>query len=312
MPQERLQKLLARAGIASRRASEDLIKQGRVSINGQKASLGAKADPAQDTIRVDGEVIKFETVNLVYIMLNKPNGIISAASAQRQEKRRTVLDLVQVDERVYPVGRLDADSEGLILLTNDGDLTQRLSHPSFGHQKTYRVLVLGTPTADQIEKWAKGGIQLEDGPTSPCTIAVDKTIEAGTWLEIQMGEGRKRQIRRTANKVGLRVIRLIRTHIGSLKLTGIKPGEWRYLTDEEIAALKREAARSMRRPRRSNAGARPGGARPARPKRPGTSGGPGSSGGPRSRPGKPRRPGGRGRPTSGGRRTPSTSKRKKG
>lgn len=307
MPEERLQKLLAQAGIASRRASEDLINQGRVSINGEKAAVGAKADPAIDTIRVDGEVIKFEAVEAVYIMLNKPNGIISAASAQRQEKRPTVLDLVQVDERVYPVGRLDADSEGLILLTNDGELTQRLSHPRYGHQKTYRVLVQGTPASHQIEKWAKGGILLEDGPTSPCTVEVDKTIDAGTWLEIRMGEGRKRQIRRTANAVGLRVIRLIRTHIGSLKLTGVKPGEWRYLTEDEIKQLKREALRGTRRPSRASNKPQPGSARPQRRTPPGR-----SSESP-SRPGKSKspRPGSKNRPTSGRRRTP-TNKGKKG
>lgn len=239
--------------MASRRASEALIEQGRVSINGKKASLGDKADPARDIIRVDGEVVHFDAAPLVYIMLNKPAGVVSAVSAQRQEKRKTVLDLVPVAERVYPVGRLDADSEGLILLTNDGELTQRLTHPRYGHQKTYRVLVEGVPTPRQIADWAKGGIMLDDGPTAPCTVKAEKEVEVGTWLEITMGEGRKRQIRRTAARLGLRVLRLIRTHIGPLRLSGIAPGEWRYLTEEEVTALKRAVNRPARarRPRRT-------------------------------------------------------------
>ncbi len=252
MPEERLQKLLAQAGIASRRASEDLIRQGRVTVNGVKATVGTKVDTAEDTIRVDGELVRFSAEATVYIMLNKPKGIVSAASAQRQEERQTVLDLVNVVERVYPVGRLDADSEGLILLTNDGELTQRLTHPRYGHQKTYRVLVKGTPTQDQVDSWAAGGILLDDGPTAPCTVTIENAVEAGTWLEITMGEGRKRQIRRTAVRLGLHVMRLIRTRMGSLRLSGVKPGEWRFLTAEEVTALKEEAASIplARKPRR--------------------------------------------------------------
>ncbi len=164
MPQERLHKLLAQAGVASRRACEDLIRDGRVTINGQRATVGAAVDPAVDVVRVDGEVIALAQPRLVYIMLNKPAGVVSTAQAQSQEKRPTVLDLVGVEERVYPVGRLDADSEGLVLLTNDGSLTQRLTHARYGHQKVYRVLVDGAPTPEQLEAWAEGVI-LDDGPT---------------------------------------------------------------------------------------------------------------------------------------------------
>jgi len=248
MPQERLHKLLAQAGVASRRACEDLIRDGRVTINGQRATVGAAVDPAVDVVRVDGEVIALAQPRLVYIMLNKPAGVVSTAQAQSQEKRPTVLDLVGVEERVYPVGRLDADSEGLVLLTNDGSLTQRLTHARYGHQKVYRVLVDGAPTPEQLEAWAEGVI-LDDGPTAPCQVSVARRLENSTWLEVIMGEGRKRQIRRTASAVGLRVQRLIRTRIGPLRLSGVEPGAWRYLTDDEVAALRRPApARPARRP----------------------------------------------------------------
>jgi 23S rRNA pseudouridine2605 synthase len=246
MPEERLQKILSRAGVASRRASEDLIKQGRVTIDGERAELGAKVDPSAVTIRVDGEIIKTADSSPVYIMLNKPSGVVSAVSAQRQESRPTVRDLVEVEGHLYPVGRLDADSEGLILLTNDGDLTQRLTHPRYGHKKTYRVQVRGLPTPEQLDQWAKG-VELSDGKTAPCTVEIKKTLEKATWLQVKMGEGRKRQIRRTAIAVGLHVDQLIRTHIGKLRLTGLKPGEWRYLTDDEIKLLK-SGLRSANRP----------------------------------------------------------------
>ncbi len=238
MPEERLQKLMAQAGIASRRAAEEIIRQGRVTINGRTAAIGDKADLSRDQVKIDGELLKPAAGGkLVYIMLNKPVGVVSAASAQRQEKRRTVRDLVTVDERVYPVGRLDADSEGLILLTNDGELTNRLTHPRYGHAKTYRVLVQGLPTDFQLELWA-GGVMLDDGPTAPCDIKVEQHENNMTWLEVKMQEGRKRQIRRAAGAVGLRVERLVRVRIGPLRLGNLKPGEWRFLTDEEVRALK--------------------------------------------------------------------------
>ncbi len=248
MTQERLQKLLARAGVASRRASEDLIRQGRVSINGEKADIGAKADPAADVIRVDGEIITLEDVKPVYIVLNKPRGVVSAVSAQRQENRQTVIDLVPVAERLYPVGRLDADSEGLILLTNDGDLTLRLTHPRYGHTKTYRVLLKGHPKQEVLDQWA-AGVDLEDGRTAPCQVRVHQPQDNATWIEIEMGEGRKRQIRRTAAALHLYVERLIRTQIGPLKLTGMKAGEWRHLEPEEVHALKHNIKREKGGPR---------------------------------------------------------------
>lgn len=315
MPEERLQKLMAQAGIASRRAAEEMIRQGRVTINGRTAAIGEKADLSRDQVRIDGELLKPAAGGkLVYIMLNKPVGVVSAASAQRQEKRRTVRDLVSVDERVYPVGRLDADSEGLILLTNDGELTNRLTHPRYGHAKTYRVLVQGLPTDFQLELWATG-VMLDDGPTSPCDITVEQHENNMTWLEIKMQEGRKRQIRRTAGAVGLRVERLVRVRIGPLRLGNLKPGEWRFLTDEEVRALKASRP-GQPTPRRHPIGPsglrRPGSRAASRPARePGDSERPAGQTRPdkpgRARPGSPRpggsKPGGSGRHSGEGERS---------
>ena len=256
---------------------------------------------------MDGELLKIASVPLVYMMLNKPTGVVSATQAQRQEKRRTVLDLVPVEERVYPVGRLDADSEGLILLTNDGGLTQRLTHPRFGHMKTYRVLVYGHPEPTQLELWA-AGVLLDDGPTAPCEVHIVQSLTNFTWLEVKMREGRKRQIRRTAGKVGLRVKRLVRTQIGPLSLGDLKLGEWRSLTDEEVRTLKasRPAAGGKPRatgpaaarfkavlrgrgkpgPKAASGGRKPTGRKPAASK---LKRGPAKPGAAKSRPGKPSR-----------------------
>lgn len=247
MPTERVQKILARAGVASRRAVEDLIRQGRVTVNGQRIELGAQADPATDELRVDGALIKAEAATRIYIMLNKPPGVVSTAKSQTQDDRQTVLDLVPLEARLYPVGRLDAESEGLILLTNDGDITQKLTHPRYGHAKVYRVLVTPPPSAEQLDQWRKG-VALEEGRTAPAEVHTRGNEGGGTWLEITIREGRKRQIRRTAIAIGLHVRRLIRTQLGPLTLSGVAPGAWRYLDDEEIRALKR-----------STAGGRPGG-----------------------------------------------------
>ncbi len=265
MPEERLQKILARAGVGSRRACEDLIRQGRVTVNGERAGLGARADPSRDTIRVDGEPISPGQAEPtpIYIALHKPAGVVSAASAQRQEKRPTVRDLVPVEGRLYPVGRLDADSEGLILLTNDGALTQRLTHPRYGHRKTYHVLVEGQPSPELVARWQQG-VALEDGPTAPVQVRVLRQEGAQTWLEVVMGQGRKRQIRRTAAALGLRVLRLVRVGLGGLALGDLPPGGWRHLSQAEVRALKgggppaggRGAAQKEQRKRsRSSSGA---------------------------------------------------------
>jgi 23S rRNA pseudouridine2605 synthase len=233
--EERLQKILARAGIGSRRASEELIAQGRVTVNGQVAVLGAKADPVVDRIAVDGRLIQ-KAEELVYIALYKPRGVISAASSP--DPRPTVRDLVAAPGHLYPVGRLDVDSEGLILLTNDGELANRLTHPRYGHEKEYRALVAKHPDDDQLKAW-RLGVVLEDGyRTQPAEVRVEGYSGKGAWLRIVLREGRKRQIRETGSQLGLPVVKIIRVRIGSLHLGSLKPREWRYLSAAEVAALK--------------------------------------------------------------------------
>jgi 23S rRNA pseudouridine2605 synthase len=233
--EERLQKILARSGYGSRRSCEELIIAGRVSVNGRIAELGSKANPEKDRIQVDGRLATVAEP-LVYIALYKPRGVISAVSSEDQ--RSTVRDLVDIKEHVYPVGRLDVDSEGLILLTNDGELTNRLTHPRYEHEKEYRVLVARRPDEGQLEGWRRG-IVLEDGyRTKPAEVRIESLAGKGTWLRIVMREGRKRQIRETGMRIGLPVAKIIRVRIGSLYLGALKPREWRYLTQEELDDLK--------------------------------------------------------------------------
>ncbi|MBN1372928.1 MAG: rRNA pseudouridine synthase [Anaerolineaceae bacterium] len=245
--EERVQKILARAGYGSRRSCEELIEQGRVKINGQAAILGSKADATKDKITVDGSAIPQAEAN-VYIALHKPRGVISAVDAPG-DPRPTVRDLVQVAEAVYPVGRLDVESEGLILLTNDGELTNKLTHPRFGHQKEYRVLVAKHPDDDQLEAFRRG-VVLEDGyKTSPADVRVETTQGKGSWLNVVLREGRKRQIRETCATIGLPVVRIVRVRIGTLRLGDLKPREWRHLTSGELRALQegKETTRPTRR-----------------------------------------------------------------
>jgi 23S rRNA pseudouridine2605 synthase len=247
---ERLQKLLARSGYGSRRSCEDLIEAGRVRVNGQVAELGQKADPAIDRIEVDGKKIRAEAT-LSYIALYKPRNVIS--SVDDPVGRRTVVDLIPEARGLYPVGRLDWDSEGLVLMTNDGDLANRLTHPRYGHTKEYRVLVARRPDTEQLQTW-KSGIVLSDGHrTSPAKIEVQESAGKGTWLRVTMGEGRKRQIRETGALLGLPVVRIIRTRISALRLGTLKPGEWRHLSTSEIRLLKAQPAspESTSPPRRS-------------------------------------------------------------
>lgn len=260
MAEERLQKILARAGFGSRRASEEIISAGRVRVNGEIASLGDKADPAKDRITVDGNPIT-RAEEPVYIALYKPRYVLSTVSAP--DPRQTVRDLVPVGEQVYPVGRLDVESEGLILMTNDGDLANRLTHPRYGHEKEYRVLVARRPDEEQLETWRRG-VVLEDGyRTAPAQVRVESVLGKGAWLRVILGEGRKRQIRETGKLLGLPVVRIIRVRIGSLRLGSLKPREWRFLTPEEVAELKGEkppqtsASRGELRPPRKAPG-RPG------------------------------------------------------
>jgi 23S rRNA pseudouridine2605 synthase len=233
--EERLQKILARAGYGSRRACEELIAKGRVTVNGRIAKLGTKADPAKDKIAVDGSPIQAKE-ELKYIAVNKPRNVISAASPQ--DNRKTVRDLVDEPGHLYPVGRLDVDSEGLILLTNDGDLTYRLTHPKYQHEKEYKVLVARRPDEKQLDAWRRG-VVLEDGyRTQPAEVRFAGTYGKGAWLRVILREGRKRQIREMGRLTGLPVVRIRRVRIGSLWLGKLKPGEWRHLTPEEVRALE--------------------------------------------------------------------------
>ncbi|MCC7117359.1 MAG: pseudouridine synthase [Anaerolineales bacterium] len=232
--QERLQKLLAQAGYGSRRACEEFIIAGRVRVNGEVAELGQKADLSIDKVTLDGKALpKLEA--LTYIALYKPRNVISASEDQ---ERQTVRDLIPLDGHLYPVGRLDFDSEGLILMTNDGDLTNKLTHPRYGHEKEYRVLLARRPDEEQLATWRRG-VMLEEGyQTQPCDVRFVSTSGKGAWVRVVMGEGRKRQIRETGRLLGLPVVKIIRMRIGSLRLGNLKPKEWRYLTEEEVTELK--------------------------------------------------------------------------
>lgn len=241
--EERLQKVLAQAGYGSRRHCEEYIAAGRIRVNGAVAVMGAKADPNTDKITLDGKPIAAREA-LTYIAMYKPRNVIS--SVDDEVGRKTVRDLIPEAGHLYPVGRLDWDSEGLILMTNDGDLTNRLTHPRYGHQKEYRVLLARQPDAVQVETWRRG-VVLEDGEkTAPADVYVESRSGKGAWLHVTMGEGRKRQIRETGATLGLPVVRIVRIRIGTLRLGALKPGEWRHLTEAEIGELKGNKTGPMR------------------------------------------------------------------
>ncbi len=246
MSAERIQKILAREGFGSRRACETLIEEGHVTVNGVIATLGSKADAAKDTIIVDGRRLKIEEQPMIYIAIYKPRGILSSPDptikrkpgAEYQPPRKTVLDIVNLPQRLFPVGRLDADSEGLMLLTNDGSLANRLMHPRYGHEKEYRVLINRHPDDEQLAA-LRHGIVLADGyRTQPARVWVDELAGKGCFLRFILYEGRKRQIREMCQRIGLYVVRLVRIRIGTLRLGNLKRGEWRYLSGEEVASLR--------------------------------------------------------------------------
>jgi pseudouridine synthase len=248
---DRLQKILSQAGIASRRASEQLIAEGRVTVNGRTVrEMGVKADLAVDDIRVDGRRIKGPQRHR-YILLNKPAGYVTTRSDP--QRRRTVLDLLGgVREYIYPVGRLDYDTEGLLLLTNDGDLAARLTHPRHGIERTYEARVAGMPDDDAIDRLRRG-IPLDGRRTQPATVVLlnkaPATRLAGRkepegLLRITIREGRNRQVRRMCEAVGHPVTKLIRKRIGPLSDRQLKPGQWRELRPEEVRALQKAAEQS--------------------------------------------------------------------
>ena len=238
----RLQKILSASGVASRRASEQMILEGRVTVNGETVrELGTKADSEKDIIKVDGRRIKTVVRNR-YIALYKPKGYVTTRSDP--EGRRTVMDLVGEGDYIYPVGRLDYDSEGLLLLTSDGDLAARLTHPRHEVEKTYEVIVAGMPDVRALEKLKKG-VFIEGGRTAPAHVHVGSIVKGArptTKLTIVIHEGRHRQIRRMCSAVGLPVRELRRVRMGPIGLGRLKPGQWRELTPDEVRRLKHAAA----------------------------------------------------------------------
>ena len=227
---ERLQKVLARAGMGSRRVCEKLIVEQRVTVNGEFAELGEKVDPETAEIEVDGLKVGVRQ-DLVYYLLNKPIGVIT--TSKDPQERSTVVDLVPTHPRVFPVGRLDADTEGLILLTNDGDLTHYLTHPSFGVEKEYLVQVDVKPSRNAIRE-LRQGVELDDGITAPAKVSlVDEKL-----IKIVIHEGRNRQVRRMCDSVGHPVKRLIRSRIGPIVDTSLRPGSFRELTNQELKSIR--------------------------------------------------------------------------
>ncbi len=234
--EERIQKILARLGFGSRRDCEVLITEGRVTKNGERVELGTKADASIDVLEVDGEVLKYHEPEKRYIALNKPRFVLSDRPAH--DPRRTVFSFVPDSDNLFVVGRLDFESEGLILLTNDGDLSNKLSHPRYGKEKEYKVLVAKRPDDDQLNKWRRGVI-LEDGEkTAPADVRLIAFKGDGAWLRVIMKEGRKREIREIGKQIGLPIVKLVRVRIGTLPLGLLKSGEWRDLKEDEVQALR--------------------------------------------------------------------------
>ena len=243
MRDTRIQKVLAEQGVCSRRAAEQLIREGRVKLNGRPVALGDKMDTRTDLLSVDGQRVNVpKKAEKYYYMMYKPRGYITTTSDERG--RRTVMDLIaDVPVRVYPVGRLDKDSEGLLLLTNDGDFANLLMHPSHGVSKLYRVTVRPHATEEQILALTNG-VVLDDGSkTLPAVIRVAADAPERTVLEMTIREGKNRQIRRMCEAVGLEVIRLRRSALGAVKLGMLQPGQYRELTNQEVTALRTAAAR---------------------------------------------------------------------
>lgn len=233
--------------MGSRRHNEKLIAAGKVMVNGRVASLGDKADPNQDRIEVNGRPLQLRRP--IYIKVHKPKGVISSTEDELEQGRPTVRELVPLNGHLFPIGRLDKQSEGLMLLTNDGALTHRLTHPRFGHEKIYRVAVEGKVSAETTEVWRRG-VLLDGKKTAPAKVEILGLERDNSWLQITMHEGRKRQIRRVAASLGHPVIRLIREQIGPIRLAQLKPGQWQHLTEREVSQLIRAAFPTRRKRRK--------------------------------------------------------------
>lgn len=232
----RLQKVLAARGIASRRVVEDMIGEGRIAVNGEIAVLGRRIDPESDVIEVDGVLVGVAP-DLVHYLLHKPAGVVSTASDTHD--RPIVTDIVPSEPRVWPVGRLDLETEGLLLLSNNGELTHRLTHPSFSVDKEYLAELDGEPKPGDLRAW-RNGVELEDGMTAPAKAS----LVSPRVLRLIIHEGRNRQVRRMCDARGFRVKRLVRTRIGPLTDTTLKPGEWRVLEPEEVRKLEEATGRA--------------------------------------------------------------------
>ena len=230
---DRLQKVLARAGIGSRRVCEDYIVRRRIRVNGEVAVLGRRVHPEADLIEFDRVRVTTRT-DLVHYLLNKPRGVVTTTNDP--QGRQTVLDLMPAEQRIFPVGRLDLDSEGLIVVTNDGDLAQALTHPSLGVEKEYLAEVRGVPTRAEL-RLLREGIELEDGLTAPAIVTLTDEHGGNAAISIAIHEGRNRQVRRMCEAIGHPVRRLIRVRIGPIADPALSPGEWRELTPSEVRSL---------------------------------------------------------------------------
>ncbi len=246
---ERLQKALARAGFGSRRSCEELIAAGRVTVDGAVARLGCRIDIASAVVTVDGVAVGLRA-DLVHYLLNKPAGVVT--TAHDPQGRRIVLDLVPNDPRVFPVGRLDSATEGLMVVTNDGDLAHRLTHPSFGVAKEYLAQVQGEPARAAVRA-LRSGVTIDDGPTAPARVAA----VGPSLLRIVIHEGRNRQVRRMCEAVGHPVVRLVRTRIGPIRIGTLQPAQWRRLEPLEVRSLERSAS-GLRRAASPKRDTRPG------------------------------------------------------
>ncbi len=235
----RLQKVISQAGLMSRRAAEDLIRAGRVTFSGRVAVLGDRVDPSVTAVEIDGVPIPVAP-GLVTYLINKPAGVIS--TADDPQGRTTVVDLVPDDVRVWPVGRLDADSEGMLLVSNDGELTNRLTHPSYGVRKKYLAMVDGVPTRQELAR-LMSGVELEDGLAVAQRVRTVEESRGRALIELEMEEGRNREVRRMFDVIGYPVVRLVRIAIGPLTEKSLAPGEWRKLDPVEVRALYEAAGR---------------------------------------------------------------------
>lgn len=237
---------MAKAGLGSRRGCEELIVEGRVQVNGQIATIGMSADPEVDDIRVNGERLA-KPEKMAYYMLNKPRGVISDEDVAGNWPRAR--DLIPVGGHLYPVGRLDLHSEGLMLFTNDGDLAHQLTHPRYEHKKVYLVTVEGSPSNEVLQAWRRG-VVLDERRTAPADVIRLRKSKEGVVLKVTIREGRKRQLRRVAALLGHPAVRLQRVQLASLGLGDLPPGSWRALSEEEVEALRKDvASKPARRPR---------------------------------------------------------------